>query len=138
YPSSVSAECDPVNPETYPGWAKVTFEFPARGDMAPCKLVWHEGRKDGVLVHPPEELLKKVLKEGQKISGSGSILVGDKGIIHSPDDYGGKGEYLPRGGKDFKAAETLPRHNRGAGGAEKERGGTHKGEKTTNSPCRIS
>jgi predicted dehydrogenase len=121
YPSTVSAECDPVNPETYPGWARVTFEFPARGDMPPCKLVWHEGKKDGVLVHPPEELLKKVLvKEGQKISGSGSILVGDKGIIHSPDDYGGTVLYLPAEAKDFKAPETLPRNNGGDGGMKKE------------------
>src|SRR5262249_42888440 len=73
--------------------------------------------------------LKKVLKEGQKISGSGSILVGDKGIIHSPDDYGGTVNYLPGEVKDFKAAETLPRNNGGDGGMKKERAETIKAHK---------
>src|SRR5262249_53479541 len=118
YPTSVVAECDPVNPETYPGWAKVTFEFPARGDMAPVKLVWHEGRKDGVLVHPPQAVLAKVLKENEKISGSGSIMVGDQGWTYSPDDYGGTIRYFPE--KPKAPEPTLPRNNGGDGGMKKE------------------
>jgi predicted dehydrogenase len=118
YPTSVVAECEPVNPETYPAWARVTFEFPARGDMPALKLVWHEGRKDGVLVHPPQEVLKKVLKEGEKLSGSGSIMIGDKGITYSPDDYGGTIRYFPE--KPKAPEPTLPRNGGGDPGMKKE------------------
>ena len=118
YPSSVTAQCEPINPETYPGWAQITFEFPARGDMVPVKFVWHEGKKDGKLVHPPEEVLKKVLKEGEKLSGSGSIMVGDKGIAYSPDDYGGSVRWFPE--KPKAPTPTLPRNGGGDGGMKRE------------------
>jgi hypothetical protein len=118
YPTSVIAECEPVNPETFPAWAKVTFEFPARGDMAPLKLVWHEGRKDGVLVHPPQEILQKVLKDGQKLSGSGSIMVGDKAVAYSPDDYGGNILFTPE--KPKPPAATMPRNGQGDQGMKRE------------------
>jgi hypothetical protein len=120
YPTSVMAECEPVNPETYPAWARVTFHFPARGDMPACKLVWHEGRKDGVLVHPPQEVLAKVLKEGEKLSASGSIIVGDQAITYSPDDYGGTIRFYPDEAKNFAAKETLPRNGGGDGGMKRE------------------
>lgn len=118
YPSSVSAECEPVNPETFPGWARITFDFPARGDMPPVKFVWHEGRKDGMLVHPPQEILAKVLKEGEKLPGSGSIMVGDKGIAYSPDDYGGTIRFLPE--KPKAPEPTLPRNGKGDSGMKEE------------------
>jgi predicted dehydrogenase len=120
FPSSVVAESEEINQETYPGWAKITFEFPARGEMPPVKLVWHEGRKDGKLVHPPEEVLNKVLKSGEKLSGSGSILVGDKGMIYSPDDYGGTVNYFPGDIATSKIPETLPRNNKGDDGMKAE------------------
>src|SRR5581483_5445434 len=41
-PTSISAENGEINSETYPGWAKITFQFPARGDMPPVKFVWYE------------------------------------------------------------------------------------------------
>ena len=120
HPTSVSAESEEPNPETYPAWARAVFEFPAREDMPPVKFMWYEGRKDDKLVHPPEELVQKVLKQakgkdGKKPSmpGSGSILVGEKGILYSPDDYGAEFQLLP-GDKfaDYKGPEeTLPRRN---------------------------
>src|SRR5207244_12873877 len=101
------ADSGPVNPETYPGWATVTWEFPARGDMPPVKMIWYEGHKENSVRNlPPAELLK-----GEKASDSGSLLVGSKGILFSPDDYAGQYMLLPR--KDFEGfkapPETLPR-----------------------------
>lgn len=87
-PIAVVAEAAEINPETYPAWARIQYIFPARGDLAPCVLNWYEGSKDGKRVLPPKELLSKVMKEGEKLSDSGSILVGDKGILFSPNDYG--------------------------------------------------
>ena len=45
YPTSVSAECSGVNDETFPKWSIITMEFPARGNLKPCKVIWHDGGK---------------------------------------------------------------------------------------------
>jgi predicted dehydrogenase len=110
-PTTVEAECEPINPETYPGWAKVTYEFPDRGAGFPaCKVIWYEGKKNDVLVQPPTELY-----QGEKISGSGSLLVGTKGTLYSPDDYGGSSKWLMKdGSKDMqKPAPSIPRNKGG-------------------------
>jgi hypothetical protein len=107
YPTTVAAECGDLNEETCPSWARVTLEFPARGQMPAVKFFWYEGKKDGKLVRPPQELTK-----GQRVPASGSLLVGDKGILYSPNDYGGAYKLLPE--KDFEGykgpEKTLPRH----------------------------
>jgi predicted dehydrogenase len=106
-PTTISAESEEPNPETCPAWAKVAYEFPARGEMPPVKLTWYEGKKpDGERVLPPLDLL-----QGEKVSDSGFILVGSKGTMYSPDDYGGKAIWLPKDQyKDYKPpAPTIPR-----------------------------
>jgi len=123
YPSSVVAETGPLNQETYPAWAKITFEFPARGDMPPVKLVWYEGRKggktrsDGQRVLPPAELIK-----GEKFSDSGCLLVGQNGTLFSPNDYGESYKFLNRtGGKAEKdIPRSLPRNSKGDDGMKAE------------------
>jgi predicted dehydrogenase len=116
-PTSVVAESGPVNPETYPAWARITFEFPARGDMPPVKFVWYEGQKDGQRVHPPAELTR-----GEKVPGSGSLMVGEKGILYSPNDYGEQYKFLNRtGGTEEKnIPRTLPRNGKGDEGMKVE------------------
>jgi hypothetical protein len=136
HPSAIQAESEEINPETYPAWARVKFDFPSRGDMPPVKVSWYEGRKDGVLVHPPEELVAKVVaaykaakaakdykgvrgdwknnKEKTAPSGltlSGSIIVGSKGMLYSPHDYGGEWWLLPHEsfGSYESPAKILPR-----------------------------
>lgn len=115
YPTSVFAECGDLNPETYPAWAQVTFEFPARGDLPPAKFVWYEGRRNGKKVLPPEELLANVLKPNERLADSGSLIVGDKGILFSPNDYGASFRLCPEDDfKGFKDPEpTIPRHTSG-------------------------
>lgn len=110
-PVAVSAECEELNPETYPGWARVTYEFPARGNLPPVKLFWYEGRRDGQLMLPPTDLTK-----GLKLPTSGSLLVGSKGMLYSPNDYGAAFKLLPEMDfADFKAPEPkLPRHAKGS------------------------
>ncbi len=122
YPTSVIGDCGDLNPETYPSWARVVFQFPARGDMAPVTFTWYEGKKNGVLVHPPEELRKKVLKEGEKLASSGSILVGEKGILYSPNDYGAAYKlFMNKGFEDVKKPKpTLARNGRGDLGMKQE------------------
>jgi hypothetical protein len=105
-PSAIEAECGEINDETYPGWAKVTFTFAVPGVKEPIKLIWYEGKKDGVRVLPDLALL-----HGKKdFSGSGSLIVAENANVYSPDDYGASREMLGKGAKDIKMPErTLPR-----------------------------
>ncbi|HTU88611.1 MAG TPA: Gfo/Idh/MocA family oxidoreductase [Gemmataceae bacterium] len=118
YPTSISAENGKINPETYPGWATITFQFPARADGSPpVKFVWYEGHRDGQKNLPPKELF-----HGENPPGSGSLLVGKKGILYSPNDYGAAYKLLPK--KEFegfkKPEKRLPRNGRGDDGMKEE------------------
>jgi len=111
HPTKVSAEAGDVNDETCPSWAHVTMEFPKREKMDAVTLHWYEGKRDGKKVLPPAELIEKVVKAGGKLVDSGSILVGEKGILYSPDDYGAKILITPgelTEGKNLTKPETLP------------------------------
>lgn len=71
YPTSVEAACTLVNNETYPVASRVTYEFPARGDLAPVTLHWYDG---GMKPPRPAEL-----EDGRKWDTNGQLYIGDKG-----------------------------------------------------------
>ena len=118
YPDSVTAESGPLNPETYPAWASVKFQFPQRGALPPVDFYWYEGKlPNGEKNLPPKELF-----HGNKPPGSGSLLVGDKGTLYSPNDYGSSYKLLPEegfGGFE-KPQPSLPRNGRGDKGMKEE------------------
>jgi hypothetical protein len=123
YPVSIKAESEDLNPETYPAWAHVAIDFPEREGMVPCTMHWYEGRKDGKLVHPPEALQKKVLKPGARLVDSGSIIVGSKAILHSPNDYGAAFQLFTPEGEAIPTPEVapkLPRNGKGDQGMKDE------------------
>jgi hypothetical protein len=106
FPISVEPESSPMNKETYPKWAVITFQFPKRGNLPPLKLVWYEGQKDGKRNLPPADLVKDL-----KLSDSGCVCIGSKGYLFSPDDYGSHQELYPKDKfAGFKKPDkTLPR-----------------------------
>jgi predicted dehydrogenase len=116
-PVAVTAEAGEINPETFPAWAHIQYIFAARGDSPACTLHWYEGKRDGKTVLPPEELLAKLLKKGEKLSDSGSILVGDKGVLFSPNDYGAQFRLTPD--KNFTGVQTT-KPEKGTEGVDKE------------------
>ena len=72
-PVAVAAQHSPCNAEMFPAWSIITYQFPARGDLPPVKLVWYDGGKKPP--RPPE------LEEGRTLRSNGSIYVGDKGTM---------------------------------------------------------
>jgi predicted dehydrogenase len=84
-PVRVSAKSGEINAETYPAWATITYEFPARGGLPPVKLTWYEGAKNGNRNLPPARLFPD---RSFQPSDSGSLLVGSKWRMYSPNDYG--------------------------------------------------
>jgi predicted dehydrogenase len=129
YPSAVVAEATDVNSETYPSSARVTFQFPARENMPGVTLTWCEGRRNGEKLLPPPDLVQKAIsidtnpKRKGRLVDSGSILVGDKGMLYSPDDYGT--EFFLYPAKDFEGVnrtkpENLPINGGGDPGMKRE------------------
>lgn len=78
-------ECDPHNKETYPQSTKIKLEFAQRGDRAPLVVYWYDGGR----IPSPEVML------GNKAEGSGCIVIGDKGRLYSPNDYGAEYTLIP-------------------------------------------
>ena len=70
---SVKAECGPFNDETYPEWAIITYEIPARGNFPQTRLVWYDGGK-----RPPRP---EELGEEREYPENGQLFVGDEGKI---------------------------------------------------------
>jgi predicted dehydrogenase len=102
YPTRVSAQSGPINPETYPAWATITYEFPARGELPPVKLTWYEGAKDGQRNLPDPALFR-----GRTAVDSGSLLVGEELTLYSPSDYGMDQDLWPTRAADNTIAMTL-------------------------------
>jgi len=75
HPTTVEAVSTPVNAETAPVRSLVTYEFPARGNMPPVTMKWHDG---GLMPPRPAEL-----EAGRRMGDNdgGVLLVGDKGAI---------------------------------------------------------
>ncbi len=123
YPTSIEAVAGDVNPETCPSFAHVTIQFPAREKMIPVTWNWYEGRKEGKKLLPPEELLAKVLNKGEKPADSGSMLVGEKGILYSPNDYGAAFRITPKAltqNVNLSKLDHLPTNGGGDLGMKKE------------------
>ena len=102
-PTKVSAISGEVNQETYPAWATISYDFPGRGDLPPVKLTWYEGAKDGKRHLPAAELF-----QGKVPTDSGSLLVGTKGSIFSPSDYGSEQTLIGAERSEEKAAASTP------------------------------
>ncbi|WP_442505613.1 Gfo/Idh/MocA family protein [Novipirellula sp. SH528] len=113
--------------ETFPASSSLMFEFPKRDGLAACKFHWYDGGElpsDDIIKQLPESFQKKIADQrsgGGKTSGA--VLVGTKGVLFSPDDYGAQYILLPRGEfVDFKPpAQSLPRIPYKGGGDERQK-----------------
>jgi hypothetical protein len=88
-PVSVEAESSGLHPETAPKWSIIRYEF-IHKDGQKIKFVWYDGGKK-----PPKEL-----GDGKDLPTNGTIIIGDKGRLYSPDAYGSAIKLLPE--KDFE------------------------------------
>ena len=102
-PTRVSAASSEVNSETYPAWATITYEFPARDGQPPVKLVWYEGSEDG-----KRNLPKQKIPGDQIPTDSGCLLVGEKGRLYSPGDSGDR-QQLEVNGPVATPEQRIPR-----------------------------
>jgi predicted dehydrogenase len=81
YPTEIEAESSGMNQEMYPKKSKIRFQFPAREGLPPVTFWWFDGGNK-----PPAEVTAAIVAMQDQVSGSGCLLVGDKGQVFSPDD----------------------------------------------------
>ncbi len=101
-PESIEATTTEMNSETYPLASIIYFDFPARGDMPPVRLTWHDG---GMRAPRPEDL------EPDRRVGP-VVFIGDKGKIMC-GGYGNNPRIIPETKmKAYKLPpKTIPRVN---------------------------
>lgn len=113
--------------ETFPANSSLVFEFPEREGLAPCNFHWYDGGNlpdNSVIRQLPESFQKRIADQrdgGRKTSGA--VIIGSKGILFSPDDYGAKYYLLPEDKfVDYKVPEqTLPRIPFKGGGDQRQK-----------------
>jgi predicted dehydrogenase len=118
YPNVVECEmASRVYSETYPKTSRIRYEFPEREGLPPLKFWWYDGNPGDALrpLRPEADLVKEIIASRDKLPGSGCLIVGEKGKIFSPDDYGSqfyimlKGEEDFKAGKDHEATKDIPK-----------------------------
>jgi len=80
------AEClnaDDRNGETYPSRSAVRLRYAARLGQPAVDLYWRDGG-----LKPPAEIMPQVVATLGEIPKSGSLMIGEKGIMVSTGDYG--------------------------------------------------
>ena len=99
-PVRVSAQTSGHDGDYFPSSATVKYEFEATATRGPVRFTWYEGNRK-----PPAELL-----DGEPMADSGSLLIGEKGKIYIPGDYGSGGDVI--GGVDIAPVtfEASPGH----------------------------
>ena len=85
---TVEAEQEGNSAETGPHWSRVTYRFPARGDLPPVTVTWWDGRRrrPGTGPEGPYDLPNlpprpEAMDPGKKLDTNGAIYVGEKAVI---------------------------------------------------------
>jgi len=122
YPDVVECElASRIYPETFPKTSRIRFEFPERDGLPPLKFWWYDGNpKDEMKpLRPNTSVLHEVMGMYDELPRSGALIIGDKGQLFSPDDYGAEFFVALNGEKEFvpgdqheaarAVAQTIPR-----------------------------
>lgn len=129
YPNVVECEeTSEMHVATYAKTSRIRFEFPAREGLPPLKFWWYDGSPQDKTVkplRPNQDITKEIVAMRGELPASGCLVIGDKGKVFSPDDYGSQFFILCDNEKEFVAAtkheackavpQTIPR-NEGPGG----------------------
>jgi len=94
--------------ETYPKTSRIRFEFPEREGLPPLKFWWYDGNpQDTALspLRPDADVSKEIVNMMGKLPGSGALIVGEKGKIFSPDDYGARFYTILKGEDEFVSGD---------------------------------
>jgi hypothetical protein len=118
YPNVVECElASRVYEETFPKSSRIRFEFPEREGLPPLKFWWYDGNPDDKNLsplRPSADITKEIVEMRGKLPTSGALLIGSKGKVFSPDDYGSqfyvmlKDEKKYMGSGNHEAVKAIP------------------------------
>ncbi|HZM01868.1 MAG TPA: Gfo/Idh/MocA family oxidoreductase [Candidatus Saccharimonadales bacterium] len=111
YPNVVECElASRIYSETYPKTSRIRFEFPEREGLPSLKFWWYDGNPDDALkpLRPDTGTLRKVLGMADSLPRSGALIIGEKGQLFSPDDYGAKFFIAMNDQNDFIPGDEHP------------------------------
>jgi hypothetical protein len=117
YPTAVECEvASRIYPETFPLTSRIRFEFPEREGLPPLKFWWYDGNPAEAFkpVRPTAEATKEIVSSLGNLPEAGALVIGEKGKLFSPDDYGarffvamkGQDEMTP--GDNHDACKAVP------------------------------
>jgi predicted dehydrogenase len=87
-PTSVELkQIDSPSKVAFPKSAIVEYQFPARGNMPPVKLTWHEG---GVKPEKPSKM-----EDERQLARGGQLIIGSKATVYDGGDYCLSPRFLP-------------------------------------------
>ena len=106
YPTEVEAESTGMNKESWPLSSKIRFQFPEREGLPPVSFWWYDGKPDAKETYRPHaDLTGDIVAKQGKLPTSGCLIIGDKGRIFSPDDYGSQFFMRLNDEKELKASK---------------------------------
>ena len=108
YPSVVECEVDSrIYPETFPLTSRIRFEFPEREGLPPMKFWWYDGNPSNSLkpLRPEADVTKEIVSTMGALPVAGALIVGDKGKLFSPDDYGARFFVAMKGQEEMVAGD---------------------------------
>ncbi len=117
YPTLVECElASRFYPETYPITSRIRFEFPEREGLPPLKFWWYDGAPNAEFspLRPYPDKVRDIVNMRSKLPDSGALIIGEKGQLFSPDDYGSMffvkldGEKTFINGSKHEAAIAVP------------------------------
>ena len=84
----VEAKVDEINRLSFPRWETITWQIPARGELPPVPLHWHNGSRAPGMRDRLEALVGRGLDWGDKgekkwADFAGCLIVGADGMIHA-------------------------------------------------------
>jgi len=117
YPSVVECEmASRIYSPSYPLTSRIRFEFPEREGLPPLKFWWYDGspKSEFTPLRPSSTIVGDIIKMRGKLPESGCLVIGTKGVLFSPDDYGAQFLLKLEGEEDFsrgdkhEAVKTVP------------------------------
>ena len=101
FPTSVQARSTGHDFDSFPQREEIKFIFPATANRPEIECWWYDGG-----VRPPAELMEKYGIALDDRNRSGSLIIGEKGVMYDPGDNGGSWQLRAEGGERFDALPT--------------------------------
>lgn len=107
--SAETVQIEAKNNETYPSKSIVKMTYAARGGMPAVTLFWYDGN-----LKPSADKMPQVIASLGEVPKTGCLIIGDKGMMVSTNDYGQeayvafKGEEKMKSTAKHEALATIP------------------------------